>query len=167
MELEPHTSTHNFKWGVDIRRIRSDGFTENCGATCSAPMAAAFFNPGATMSANGPGPFAVRRLCRMPSPRSCWARPRKSASATSSRRRRSGRRSTAAGSATVQSGASGVAGPGPPVRDLQPARAAQSPAAPRSSTLTATCSTMRVSATSRCARTITTSTTSRRGSAFR
>ena len=46
-----HTSSHNLKFGVDIRRIRSDGFAN--------PMfgsnGTAYFGPGATMLPGGPG----------------------------------------------------------------------------------------------------------------
>jgi hypothetical protein len=49
-----HRGRHNVKWGVDIRRIRSDGFTEfpwNPFGTNGT----AYFGPGSTMSATGPG----------------------------------------------------------------------------------------------------------------
>jgi hypothetical protein len=42
------------KWGVDIRRIRSDGFNE-FSWNPYGPSGTAYFGPGATMSANGPG----------------------------------------------------------------------------------------------------------------
>jgi hypothetical protein len=47
-------SNHNVKWGTDIRRIRSDGFTEfpwNPFGTNGT----AYFGPGTTMSSTGPG----------------------------------------------------------------------------------------------------------------
>ncbi len=46
-----HTSMHNLKWGVDVRRIRSDGFIN----PLFGPNGTTFFGPGVTMSANGPG----------------------------------------------------------------------------------------------------------------
>jgi len=49
-----HTSMHNLKWGIDIRRIRSDGFTDAMWSNMFGPNGTAFFNPGATMSVNGP-----------------------------------------------------------------------------------------------------------------
>jgi len=49
-----HTSMHNVKWGIDIRRIRSDGFTENLWGNQFGANGTAFFGPGATMSASGP-----------------------------------------------------------------------------------------------------------------
>jgi hypothetical protein len=49
-----HTSMHNVKWGVDIRRMRSDGFTDAMWSNTFGANGAAFFGPGVTMSANGP-----------------------------------------------------------------------------------------------------------------
>jgi hypothetical protein len=45
---------HDVKWGVDIRRIRSDGWWESAWNPFGA-NGAAFFGPGVTMSATGPG----------------------------------------------------------------------------------------------------------------
>jgi hypothetical protein len=45
-----HTSMHNVKWGVDIRRIRSDGFNN----PLFGPNGTAFFGPGATLLAGAP-----------------------------------------------------------------------------------------------------------------
>ncbi|MBZ5585709.1 MAG: TonB-dependent receptor [Acidobacteriia bacterium] len=45
-----HTSMNNLKWGVDIRRIRSDGFIN----PMFGPNGTTFFGPGVTMAANGP-----------------------------------------------------------------------------------------------------------------
>lgn len=50
-----HTSHHNVKAGVDIRRIRSDGFTDSYWASMFGPNGTAFFGPGATLTSNGPG----------------------------------------------------------------------------------------------------------------
>ncbi len=47
-----HTTTHNIKWGVDVRRIRSDGFTETPFTSAFGPNGTAYFGPGATL-ANG------------------------------------------------------------------------------------------------------------------
>jgi hypothetical protein len=49
-----HRGSHNIKWGVDIRRNRTDGFTE-FPWNPFGPNGTAFFGPGTTMSANGPG----------------------------------------------------------------------------------------------------------------
>src|SRR3954454_23515049 len=48
-----HTSSHNIKWGVDIRRIRSDGFTESLFGSQFGPNGTAYFGPGATLTSNG------------------------------------------------------------------------------------------------------------------
>jgi hypothetical protein len=48
-----HTSMHNFKFGLDIRRIRSDGFRDAMWSSMFGPNGTAFFGPGVTMSANG------------------------------------------------------------------------------------------------------------------
>ena len=47
-----HTTTHSIKWGVDVRRIRSDGFTETPFTSAFGPNGTAYFGPGATL-ANG------------------------------------------------------------------------------------------------------------------
>jgi Carboxypeptidase regulatory-like domain/TonB dependent receptor len=47
-------SNHNVKAGVDIRRVRTDGFTEGPWNQFGS-NGTAFFGPGATMSATGPG----------------------------------------------------------------------------------------------------------------
>jgi hypothetical protein len=48
-----HKSNHNVKWGVDIRRIRSDGFNEFAWNPFGT-NGTAYFGPGATMSTTGP-----------------------------------------------------------------------------------------------------------------
>ena len=48
-----HKGAHNVKWGADIRRIRSDGFTEFAWNPFGT-NGTAFFGPGATMSTTGP-----------------------------------------------------------------------------------------------------------------
>ena len=47
-----HTTTHNFKWGVDVRRIRADGFTETPFTSAFGPNGTAYFGPGTSL-ANG------------------------------------------------------------------------------------------------------------------
>ncbi len=47
-----HTSTQNLKFGVDVRRYRSDGFLES-GLNMFGPNGTAFFGPGATLLNNG------------------------------------------------------------------------------------------------------------------
>ena len=49
-----HTSMHNFKFGVDIRRIQSDGFRDAMWSNMFGPNGAAYFGPGVTMSATQP-----------------------------------------------------------------------------------------------------------------
>jgi hypothetical protein len=49
------TSMHNFRWGLDIRRIRTDGFRDAMWSSLFGPNGTAFFGPGVTMSANGQG----------------------------------------------------------------------------------------------------------------
>jgi hypothetical protein len=48
-----NTSRHAFKWGVDIRRIRSDGWLNNPLLTQFGASGSAYFEPGATLSNNG------------------------------------------------------------------------------------------------------------------
>ena len=48
-----HTSKHNFKWGVDVRRIRSDGFLDAAIGNPFGPNGTLFFGPGATLANNG------------------------------------------------------------------------------------------------------------------
>jgi hypothetical protein len=48
-----HTSSHNLKWGVDVRRIRSDGFRDAMWSNVFGSNGTAFFGPGVTLSANG------------------------------------------------------------------------------------------------------------------
>jgi hypothetical protein len=50
-----HTSRHSLKWGVDIRRIRSDGWLNNPLLTQFGTNGSAYFEPGATLSNNGVG----------------------------------------------------------------------------------------------------------------
>lgn len=44
-----HTSHNDFKWGVEARRIRSDGFTDTMWGSLFGPNGTAYFGPGATM----------------------------------------------------------------------------------------------------------------------
>jgi hypothetical protein len=48
-----NTSRHAIKWGVDIRRIRSDGWLNNPLLTQFGANGSAYFEPGATLSNNG------------------------------------------------------------------------------------------------------------------
>ncbi|HJT90082.1 MAG TPA: TonB-dependent receptor [Bryobacteraceae bacterium] len=48
-----HTSTQNIKAGVDVRRIRSDGFTDSLLGGMFGPAGTAYFGPGATLLNNG------------------------------------------------------------------------------------------------------------------
>ncbi len=45
---------HNVKWGTDIRRNRTDGFTDTLFGSMFGPNGTAYFGPGATLSATGP-----------------------------------------------------------------------------------------------------------------
>jgi hypothetical protein len=47
-----HRGVHNVKWGVDVRRNRSDGFTDTMWGSLFGPNGTAYFGPGATL-ANG------------------------------------------------------------------------------------------------------------------
>jgi len=47
------TNMNNFKWGVDIRRLRSDGFVDTAIGSQFGPNGSAFFGPGATLLNNG------------------------------------------------------------------------------------------------------------------
>ena len=49
-----HHGDHNIKFGTDVRRIRSDGFTDSLLGQEFGPFGNAYFTPGATMSATGP-----------------------------------------------------------------------------------------------------------------
>jgi hypothetical protein len=49
-----HSSMHNVKWGVDIRRVRADGWIEPTWGSMFGANGASFFGPGATMSSTGP-----------------------------------------------------------------------------------------------------------------
>jgi hypothetical protein len=49
-----HSSMHNVKWGVDVRRVRADGWMEPTWGSMFGPNGTAYFGPGATMSASGP-----------------------------------------------------------------------------------------------------------------
>ena len=44
-----HTRSHSIKWGVDIRRLRTDGFTGSIFNSPFGPNGTAFFGPGATL----------------------------------------------------------------------------------------------------------------------
>lgn len=48
-----HTAKHNLKWGVDVRRYRSDGFLDTPVANLFGPNGTAYFGPGATLLNNG------------------------------------------------------------------------------------------------------------------
>ena len=47
-----HTTAHNLKWGVDVRRYRSDGFLDSM-TNQFGPNGTVFFGPGATLLNNG------------------------------------------------------------------------------------------------------------------
>jgi len=49
-----HKGRNSFVWGTDIRRIRSDGFTDLFGTSQFGPNGAAYYSPGATLTAGGP-----------------------------------------------------------------------------------------------------------------
>ena len=49
-----HTTRHNIKWGVDIRRIRSDSFTETPFMSQFGPNGTAYFGPGTTLASGTP-----------------------------------------------------------------------------------------------------------------
>jgi hypothetical protein len=51
--LSWHKSRHDFRFGVDVRRIRSDGFTDSLIGSLFGPNGTAYFGPGATLSSNG------------------------------------------------------------------------------------------------------------------
>ena len=44
---------NHIKWGVDVRRIRSDGFTDSAFGSLFGPNGTAYFGPGATMPFGG------------------------------------------------------------------------------------------------------------------
>lgn len=46
-------SNHNLKWGVDVRRIRSDGFTDSVLGQMFGPNGSFSFGPGATLNPTG------------------------------------------------------------------------------------------------------------------
>jgi hypothetical protein len=48
-----HTSRHNVTWGVDIRRFRTDGFTDSLLGSQFGANGAAYFGPGVTLSPTG------------------------------------------------------------------------------------------------------------------
>jgi len=48
-----HTSHHDIRFGTDIRRIRSDGFTDTMFGSMFGPNGNAYFGPGATLLNNG------------------------------------------------------------------------------------------------------------------
>ena len=48
-----HTSRNSITWGVDIRRFRTDGFTDSMLGSMFGPNGTAYFGPGATLSATG------------------------------------------------------------------------------------------------------------------
>jgi hypothetical protein len=48
-----HRSMHDIKFGVDVRRIRSDGFQDAAYGSLFGANGTAFFGPGATLTANG------------------------------------------------------------------------------------------------------------------
>jgi hypothetical protein len=48
-----HKSRHDVRFGVDVRRIRSDGFTDSLIGSLFGPNGTAYFGPGATLSSNG------------------------------------------------------------------------------------------------------------------
>lgn len=48
-----HTSRNNFTWGIDIRRFRTDGFTDSMMGSMFGPNGTAYFGPGATLSSTG------------------------------------------------------------------------------------------------------------------
>ncbi|HLI86868.1 MAG TPA: TonB-dependent receptor [Bryobacteraceae bacterium] len=48
-----HTARHSFKWGVDIRRIRADGWLNQPLLPQFGPSGTAYFGPGATLSNDG------------------------------------------------------------------------------------------------------------------
>lgn len=52
------TSNHHVTWGVDIRRIRSDGFTQTPFETQFGPGGSFVFGPGATLTSEAPGAFS-------------------------------------------------------------------------------------------------------------
>jgi len=49
-----HTSMHNVKFGLDIRRLRSDGFLDAMFGSQFGANGSAFFGPGATLTNGGP-----------------------------------------------------------------------------------------------------------------
>ncbi|HLK49463.1 MAG TPA: TonB-dependent receptor [Bryobacteraceae bacterium] len=48
-----HTARHNLKWGLDVRRIRSDGFLDTAFGNVFGPNGTLYFGPGATLLNNG------------------------------------------------------------------------------------------------------------------
>jgi hypothetical protein len=48
-----HISKHNFTWGVDVRRIQSNGFLDSTIGNQFGPNGALYFGPGATLLNNG------------------------------------------------------------------------------------------------------------------
>jgi hypothetical protein len=56
-----HHGIHNVKWGIDIRRIRSDGFTDTALGSMFGPNGTAYFGPGATL-ASGVVPSATAQF---------------------------------------------------------------------------------------------------------
>ena len=48
-----HTAKNNFKWGLNVRRIRSDGFLDTAVGSMFGPNGSLSFGPGATLLNNG------------------------------------------------------------------------------------------------------------------
>ncbi len=48
-----HTAKHSFKWGVDVRRIRTDGWLDNPYTSLYGASGTAYFSPGQTLINNG------------------------------------------------------------------------------------------------------------------
>lgn len=48
-----HASKHSFKWGVDVRRIRADGWLDNPYTNLYGANGTAYFGPGQTLLNNG------------------------------------------------------------------------------------------------------------------
>ena len=48
-----HHSIHTFQWGADVRRFRTDGFTDTAFGSLFGPNGTAYFGPGATLANGG------------------------------------------------------------------------------------------------------------------
>ena len=48
-----HHSNHNLQWGADVRRFRTDGFTDTAFGSLFGPNGTAYFGPGATLASGG------------------------------------------------------------------------------------------------------------------